>query len=135
MSGDTVSLVADTLFRSGCLKFGSFRIKFGASSPYYIDFAGLLSHPKKLYKIAEAVAATVEEIAAEARVDRLASIELRGALLLPSIAVATNLPCVVRGKRRRPMASPAESSAKSPKANAYCSLMTWSVRACPNLRA
>lgn len=101
MSGDTVSLVAGTLFRSGCLKFGSFRIKSGASSPYYIDLAGLLSHPKELYKIAEAVAATVKEIAAEARVDRLASIELRGALLLPSIAVATDLPCVVVRKEAK----------------------------------
>jgi len=101
MPEDMVSLVAGILFHSGCLKFGSFRIKSGALSPYYIDLAGLLSHPRELCGIAEAAAGKIREIAAGGRVDRLASIELRGALLLPSIAVAADLPCVVARKEAK----------------------------------
>ena len=101
MSENLTSLVADALFRSGCLKFGSFRIKSGALSPYYIDLAGLLSHPRELHRIAEGTAGKVREIAAGDRVDRLASIELRGALLLPSVAVAADLPCVVVRKEAK----------------------------------
>lgn len=101
MSENRVPLVARTLFGSGCLKFGSFRIKSGALSPYYIDLAGLLSHPRDLRSIAEATAGKVKEIAVGGRVDRLASIELRGALLLPSVAVAADLPCVVVRKETK----------------------------------
>ena len=87
--------VADALRRSGCLKFGSFRIKSGALSPYYIDLACLLSSPKELCSIAEIAADAVRQIMASDRINKLASIELKGALLLPSIACIVGLPCVV----------------------------------------
>lgn len=53
---DIAFQVATALFRSGCLRFGSFRIKSGAMSPYYIDLASLLSSPKDLCHIADAAA-------------------------------------------------------------------------------
>ena len=87
--------VAGALCRSGCLKFGSFRIKSGALSPYYVDLACLLSSPKELCTIAEIAAEAVRQIMVSDRVDKLASIELKGALLLPSIACRVDLPCVV----------------------------------------
>lgn len=95
MPESLASLVAGALFRSGCLKFGSFKIKSGASSPYYIDLACLLSSPKELCRVAEAVAAEVRRVKAVDRVDKLASIELKGALILPSIGYLLDLPCVV----------------------------------------
>ena len=87
--------VAGALYRSGCVKFGSFRIKSGALSPYYIDLACLLSSPKELYVVAEAAADAVKQIMASDGVDKLASIELKGALILPSIACKVGLPCIV----------------------------------------
>ena len=48
--------VAGALYRSGCIKFGNFKIKLGAQSPYYIDMACLLSSPKELCTIVEAAA-------------------------------------------------------------------------------
>lgn len=45
--------VANALYLSGCLKFGNFKIKSGAISPYYIDLARLLSSPTQLCKVAE----------------------------------------------------------------------------------
>ena len=98
---DNVSQVADALYRSGCLKFGSFRIKSGALSPYYIDLADLLSSPKELCNIAEKAACEIRNIMSIDKIDKLASIELKGALILPSIACKVNLPCVVVRKEEK----------------------------------
>ncbi|MGQ9641866.1 MAG: orotate phosphoribosyltransferase [Candidatus Bathycorpusculaceae bacterium] len=98
---DVASLIADALYSSGCLKFGSFRIKSGALSPYYIDLGRLLSAPKELNIIADCAAEKIMEIMSSERVDKLASIELKGALILPSIACRLNLPCIVVRKEEK----------------------------------
>ena len=72
--------VANALYLSGCLKFGSFKIKSGATSPYYIDLARLLSSPNQLCTIADVAAEQINQIMATDRIDKLASIELKGAL-------------------------------------------------------
>ncbi|MEM3536529.1 MAG: phosphoribosyltransferase family protein, partial [Candidatus Bathyarchaeia archaeon] len=98
---DTVSKVAGALYRSGCLKFGTFKIKSGAISPYYIDLACLLSSPKELNSIAEVAANAISEIMKKEKIDKLASIELKGALILPSIACKLNLPCTIVRKEEK----------------------------------
>ena len=98
---DIVSEVADALYHSGCLKFGSFRIKSGALSPYYIDLACLLSSPKDLRALVEVTANEIKRLAASDRIDKLASIELKGALLLASIGCQTNLPCTIVRKEEK----------------------------------
>jgi orotate phosphoribosyltransferase len=95
------SEIAGALYRSGCLKFGSFKIKSGALSPYYIDLANLLSSPKELCNIAEKAACEMRNIMAVDKIDKLASIELKGALILPSIACKVNLPCIVVRKEEK----------------------------------
>jgi uridine monophosphate synthetase len=95
------SRVADALYRSRCLKFGAFRIKSGALSPYYVDLACLISSPKDLYTVAEIAACEIKNIMAVARIDKLASIELKGALILPSIGYQVNLPCTVVRKEEK----------------------------------
>jgi orotate phosphoribosyltransferase len=87
--------VAGALFRSGCIKFGSFKIKSGATSPYYIDMARLLASPKDLCIIAEAAAEKIQPLLASEKINKLASIELKGALIAPSIACKLDLPCVI----------------------------------------
>jgi orotate phosphoribosyltransferase len=93
--------VANALYSSGCLKFGSFKIKSGAISPYYIDLARLLSSPKDLCSVAEIAADKVTEIMVSDRLDKLASIELKGALIVPSIACKVNLPCIIVRKEEK----------------------------------
>ena len=93
--------VADALYLSGCLKFGSFKIKSGATSPYYIDLARVLSAPQQFCIIAELAAEKIEQIMAADRIDKLASIELKGALIVPSIACKLNLPCVIVRKEEK----------------------------------
>jgi orotate phosphoribosyltransferase len=87
--------VAGALYRSGCIKFGEFKIKSGAISPYYIDMARLLAAPKELCTIAEAAATKINQIKTTERIDKVSSIELKGALIVPSIACKVNLPCVI----------------------------------------
>jgi uridine monophosphate synthetase len=87
--------VADALYLSGCLKFGAFKIKSGAISPYYIDLARVLSTPKQLCAIAEVASEKIREIMTTERIDKLASIELKGALIAPSIACNLDLPCII----------------------------------------
>jgi uridine monophosphate synthetase len=92
---NTVDKVANALYLSGCLKFGNFKIKSGATSPYYIDLARVLSSPKQLCVIAESASQKITQIMATDKIDKLASIELKGALIAPSIACILNLPCVI----------------------------------------
>jgi len=98
---DTESKITGALYRSGCLKFGNFRIKSGAASPYYIDLACLLSSPKELCNVAEVVADEIRLLMVIERIDKLASIELKGALILPSIGCLVDLPCIVVRKEEK----------------------------------
>jgi orotate phosphoribosyltransferase len=97
----TIDTVAEALYSSGCLKFGSFKIKSGAISPYYIDLARLLSSPTQLCSIAKVAAEQVTQIMYSDKIDKLASIELKGALIVPSIACKINLPCVIVRKENK----------------------------------
>jgi len=92
---DSVRAVAEALYSSGCLKFGRFKIKSGATSPYYVDLAMLLSEPKNLCDIADLAANEIQRIRSGEHVDKLATVELKGAFVLPSIGCRVNLPCVV----------------------------------------
>ncbi len=97
----TTDKVANALYLSGCLKFGSFKIKSGATSPYYIDMARVLAAPEQLCVLADAAAAKIKEISAKEKITKLASIELKGALIVPSIACKLNLPCVIVRKEEK----------------------------------
>ena len=83
------------------MKFGSFKTRSGALSPYYIDLACLLSAPKELYSIAEVAAREIRNLMTLDKIDKLASIELKGALILPSIGCLVNLPCIVVRKEEK----------------------------------
>lgn len=93
--------VAGALYRSGCLKFGRFKIKSGALSPYYIDLARLLSSPKDLSALVEVAASAIKQITTSGKITKLASIALKGALILPIVAYNMDLPCVVVRKKEK----------------------------------
>lgn len=95
------SRIANALVRSGALKFGTFKLKSGMMSPYYIDLTWLLSSPGDFKRVVEAVGDEIKDILTSRRVDKLASIELKGALLLPSIANKLKLPCLVVRKKEK----------------------------------
>jgi len=93
--------IAKALVHSGALKFGKFELKAGVMSPYYIDVTWLLSSPKDFKCVVGMVADEIRSILTSRKVDKLASIELKGALLLPSVANKLNLPCIVVRKEEK----------------------------------
>jgi orotate phosphoribosyltransferase len=95
------SIVAEALVRSGALKFGSFKLKSSVTSPYYIDLTWLLSSPRDFGSIVDVVAEEIEPMVSSGKVNKLASIELKGALLVPSIASKLGMPCVVIRKESK----------------------------------
>jgi len=95
------SRIAEALVRSGALKFGTFTLRSELSSPYYIDLTWLLSSPKDFECVVDTVADEIRQVQAHVIVDKLASVELKGALLLPSVANKLNLPCLVVRKERK----------------------------------
>jgi orotate phosphoribosyltransferase len=97
----TIDKVANALYESECIKFGSFKIKSGALSPYYIDMARLLSKPKELYTIAKIAAEKIRQIMDTDSLTKIASIELKGALIAPSIACNIDLPCAIVRKEEK----------------------------------
>ncbi len=61
----------------------------------------MLSSPASFKRVVDIVAEKVKQIAPPLGVNKLASIELKGALLLPSIACKLNLPCFVVRKESK----------------------------------
>jgi len=96
-----VSGLAHALVSSGALKFGSFKLKSGITSPYYIDLSWLLSSPPSFKRVVNVTVDKARSIMSSVNVDKLASIELKGALLLPSIAYELDLPCLVVRKESK----------------------------------
>ena len=95
------SIVAEALINSGALKFGRFKLKSGVVSPYYIDLSWLLSSPEEFSRIVDLVAEEIRQIRSKRRIDKLASIELKGALILPAVACKLKMPCIIVRKERK----------------------------------
>jgi orotate phosphoribosyltransferase len=93
--------IANALYLSGCLRFGSFKIKSGSISPYYIDMARVLSSPKQLDVIAMVAAEEIKQISTTDPINKLASIELKGALIVPSIGIKLDMPCIIIRKEEK----------------------------------
>lgn len=98
---DKTVLAAKALTRSGALKFGDFKLKSGMFSPYYVDLTCLLSSPEDFEYIVNLVAEKLKSILSSRNVNKLATIELKGALLLPSVACKLRMPCVIVRKESK----------------------------------
>jgi len=98
---EKTSIVTDALIQSGALKFGRFKLKSGIESPYYIDLSWLLSSPESFSKIVTLVAQEIKRLASDREIDKLASIELKGALILPSVACKLRMPCIIVRKESK----------------------------------
>ncbi len=55
-SSSDIEIVARALAESGCVKFGSFTLKSGKQSPFYLDLRRLVSYPKHLNAVGAALA-------------------------------------------------------------------------------
>jgi uridine monophosphate synthetase len=98
---DKAAIIAESLINSGALKFGRFILKSGVESPYYIDLAWLLSSPPDFNRVTKVITEEIYSIIVGRRIDKLATIELKGALILPHIAGNLKIPCIVVRKETK----------------------------------
>lgn len=61
----------------------------------------MLSSPRDFKIVVDAVADEIRKNQSYSNIDKLASVELKGALLLPSVATKLNLPCLVVRKEKK----------------------------------
>jgi len=78
-----------------------FKLKSGQTSPFYIDLSRLLSSPIDFQCVVDVVADEIKEIMSSRKIDKLATIELKSALILPSVAAKLNLPCLIVRKETK----------------------------------
>ncbi len=89
MRGSTVEL-AKKLYDHGCVRFGTFTLKSGLTSPIYIDLRLLVSHPALLREVAEALVVAAEGLA----FDRIAAIPYAALPIGVAMALETDHPMI-----------------------------------------
>jgi len=82
--------LAKDLIDSGCVRFGSFRLKSGALSPIYLDLRRLVSHPAILRRVARAYAGVLNEL----QFDRLVGIPYAALPIGTAIALEMEHPLI-----------------------------------------
>jgi orotate phosphoribosyltransferase len=86
--------IALALYEVGAVKFGEFTLKSGMKSPIYIDLRVLISYPKLLKEIAEAMAALAKGL----KFDVIAGIPYTALPIATAISIAQNWPMVYARK-------------------------------------
>src|SRR5574337_2054793 len=84
----------DDLYGIQALKFGEFRLKSGALSPFYVDLRGIIAHPP----ILQTVALRILEVLRPLRFDRIAGIPYAGLPIATAVALAGNIPMLYARK-------------------------------------
>src|SRR3972149_2318269 len=84
----------EDLYAIQALKFGDFRLKSGARSPFYVDLRGIISHPP----ILQTVALRILNVLRPLRCDRIAGIPYAGLPIATAVALAGNLPMLYARK-------------------------------------
>jgi uridine monophosphate synthetase len=82
--------LTDQLYDTGCIKFGTFTLKSGLTSPIYIDLRLLASHPALLRDVAREMAAAARDLS----FDRIAAIPLAGLPIGTALALEMDRPMI-----------------------------------------
>ena len=94
MLTDGARKLVDGLYSIQALKFGEFRLKSGALSPFYVDLRGIISHPP----ILQAVALRILDVLRPLRCDRIAGIPYAGLPIATAVALSGNIPMLYARK-------------------------------------
>src|SRR5215212_8976456 len=97
MSMSEKQALALALHRIGALKFGSFTLKSGITSPFYIDMRLLVSYPEVLQLSADALAPVIGDL----RFDRLAALPYAGLPIGVALSLKINRPLIYRRKEQK----------------------------------
>lgn len=85
-----VAQLAQDLVESGCVKFGSFKLKSGLTSPIYLDLRLLVSHPAALRRAAKQYARLLEGLS----FDRLAGLPYAALPIGTAVALEMDRPLI-----------------------------------------
>jgi len=89
--------LVDELYKIGCFKFGSFKLKSGMVTPFYIDLRLLISYPDLLQKIAEALWNKMESLA----FDRICGVPYNALPLATAISLKHHIPMLLKRKEQK----------------------------------
>ncbi len=94
MMTDADKKLVDDLYAIQALKFGAFRLKSGAPSPFYVDLRGIIAYPP----ILQTIALRVLDVLRPLSYDRIAGIPYAGLPIATAVALAGNIPMVYARK-------------------------------------
>jgi uridine monophosphate synthetase len=101
---DPISLLADGLLESGCIKFGEFTLKSGLKSPIYIDLRWIISDPRLLEQVGSAYLPLLRNL----KFDRLAGLPYAAIPIATAISLAGNYPMIYPRKEVKQYGTRAE---------------------------
>ncbi len=88
--GRTHGALIRRLFRIGAIRFGTFTLKSGIASPFYVDLRVVISHPDLIARIGALMAKAVARCSA----DRIAGIPYAGLPLAVAASLAGRVPLI-----------------------------------------
>ena len=97
MLTDAEKQLIDDLYAIRALKFGEFKLKSGALSPFYVDLRVIISHPT----ILQAVARRILDLLAPLRFQRIAGIPYAGLPIATAVSLAGDLPMIYARKEAK----------------------------------
>jgi orotate phosphoribosyltransferase len=97
MLTDADRKLIDDLYGIQALKFGEFRLKSGALSPFYVDLRVIISYPP----ILQAVASRILNLLAPLQFQRIAGIPYAGLPIATAVSLAGNLPLLYARKEAK----------------------------------
>lgn len=86
--------LVDELYKIGCFKFGSFKLKSGMVTPFYIDLRLIISYPDLLKKIGEALWHKMQSISC----DRICGVPYNGLPIATTISLLHHIPMLLKRK-------------------------------------
>jgi uridine monophosphate synthetase len=97
MLTDAEKQLINDLHAIQALKFGEFKLKSGALSPFYVDLRVIISHPP----ILQAVARRILDLLAPLKFQRIAGIPYAGLPIATAVSLAGNLPMIYARKEAK----------------------------------
>lgn len=87
----------DQLFACGCIRFGEFRLRSGLLSPFYVDLRTLVSYPKTLRALGEALVEVIRPLGAA----RIAALPYAGLPIGVAASIAGDIPLLYPRKEAK----------------------------------
>jgi len=86
------------LHKTGAIKFGSFVLKSGITSPFYINLRDIISYPDIFRGVIELI---VNELPGNLRIDRISGVPYSGLPLASALAIKLNKPLIIKRKEEK----------------------------------